>query len=129
MQGHVKLPYPEILEPIKNNLVTGRTESHAFLVWFLQHYFRLDDTESQDTVCDGPDDKGVDGIYVDENLETVFVFQSKLVQNPKRTLGDTQLKEFVGTLAQFQNPGKIEEIQKTTANAELASLLGSNNVA
>ena len=81
--------YPAILGAIKTTAVLGRTESHAFLVWFLQHYFRLDETEAQESVCDGPDDKGVDGVYVDLNLETIYVFQCKLVKNPKRSLGDT----------------------------------------
>ena len=111
--------YPAVLEVIKPCLINGRTESHSFLVWYLQHYYRLDDTESHDTVCDGPDDKGIDGIYVDENFETVVVFQAKLVQNSDRTLGDTQLKEFVGTLAQFNTPSEIERISSTTSNAEL----------
>jgi len=74
------LNYPAILNFIKTEFVAGRTESHAFLVWFLQHFFRLDELEAQETVCDGPDDKGVDGVYVDSNLETVFLFQCKLVQ-------------------------------------------------
>jgi hypothetical protein len=128
MQEPLDLTYPAILNPIKKFSGKGRTESHAFLVWFLQHYFRLDDTESQDAVCDGPDDKGVDAVYVDSNLETVYLFQAKLVKNAKKKLGDTQLKEFVGTLAQFRAPEKIAEIAKTTSNHELASLLTSANV-
>lgn len=123
------LTYPAILNAIKTEVVAGRTESHAFLVWFLQHYFRLDELEAQETVCDGPDDKGVDGIYVDSNFETIFVFQCKLVQNPKRTLGDTQLKEFAGSLDQFRNPDKIAEIAGATANTELARVLTTANVA
>ena len=129
MPASLKLEYPAILDSIKSCLVPGRTESHAFLVWFLQHYFRLDEIEAQESVCDGPDDKGIDGIYVDENLETVFIFQCKLVQNAKRTLGDTALKEFVGTLSQFRDPNTIGDIAATTANAELAKLLTSANVA
>ena len=122
------LAYPAILDTIKPCLIPRRTESHAFLVWFLQHYYRLDETEAQDTVCDGPDDKGIDGVYVDENLETVDLFQCRLVQNPTRTLGDTQLKEFVGTLTQFSDPQKIDAIATTTGNTELANLLVSFNV-
>ncbi len=129
MATTLDLTYPKILSSFKTSLVSGRTESHALLVWFLQHYFRLDELEAQETVCDGPDDKGVDGIYVDNNLETVFVFQCKLVQNPIRTLGDTQLKEFVGSLDQFRDPQKISDITATTANAELSRLLASANVA
>jgi hypothetical protein len=128
MAAALDLTYPAILSAIKTEFVTGRTESHAFLVWFLQHFFRLDELESQETVCDGPDDKGIDGIYVDQNLETVFLFQCKLVQNPKRTLGDTQLKEFVGSIDQFRNPAKIVEIATTTTNPELSRVISTANI-
>ncbi len=123
------LTYPSILRLIKPVLVAGRTDSHAFLVWFLQHYYRFDETEAQDTVCDGPDDKGVDGVYVDENLETIDLFQCKLVQNVNKTLGDTQLKEFVGTISQFRDPQEIVRIAAATSNRELANLLTSSDVA
>lgn len=125
----VNINYPELLETIKAELVPGRTESHAFLLWFLKNYYRLDEIDAVDSVCDGPDDKGIDAIYVDYNLETVDVFQSKLVQNSRRTLGDTQLKEFVGTLAQLSDPSQIEEIVSSTSNTELANLLRVENVA
>jgi len=125
----VNLDYPGLLDTIKADLAPGRTESHAFLLWFLKNYYRLDDIDAADAVCDGPDDKGIDAIYVDENLETVDVFQSKLVQNSGKTLGDTQLKEFVGTLAQLNDPSRIEEIASTTSNTELANLLRAENVA
>ena len=129
MNHALNFDYPAILGIIDPCLVSGRTESHSFLVWFLQHYYRLDETESQDTVCDGPDDKGIDGIYVDENLESIVVFQTKLVQNPDKTLGDTQLKEFVGTLAQLKTQAEIDKIASTTGNAELAKLLENEKVA
>ena len=121
--------YPRIREVIKTCLVDGRTESHSFLVWYLRHYFRLDDTESFDTVCDGPHDKGVDGIYVDENLDCIVVFQCKLVQHSKKTVGDKVLREFSGSLAQFETASAIQHVISTTANAELASLLKKEEVA
>jgi hypothetical protein len=125
----MKLDYPALLHTINKELASGRSESHAFLLWFLKNYYRLDEIDAADAVCDGPDDKGIDGIYVDQNLETVHVFQCKLVQNPAKTLGDTQLKEFVGSLAQIHDPKRLTEIASTTSNVELASLLKSENVA
>ena len=124
---NIDFAYPRVLD-LFSPVAKGRTESHAFLVWFLMHLMRLDDTEAQDAVCDGPDDKGVDGIYVDSNLETVYVFQCKLVQNKKRTVGDTQLKEFVGTLSQFRSATGIEAIRRSTSNSELAKLLESEKI-
>ena len=32
--------------------VTGRTKSAAFLMWFLETVYRLDDVDAQDAVCD-----------------------------------------------------------------------------
>ena len=125
---NVDFTYPKILDAFAP-IVHGRTESHAFLVWFLMHFMRLDDTEAQDAVCDGPDDKGIDGIYVDSNLEAVFVFQCKLVQNERRTLGDTQLKEFIGTLSQFTSADDIATLQASTSNSELSHLLEAEKIA
>ena len=125
----IDFTYPKVLNVLGPTAkVKGRTESHAFLVWFLMHFMRLDDTDAQDAVCDGPDDKGVDGIYVDSNLEAVYVFQCRLVQNEKRTLGDTQLKEFIGTLSQFASLDDISAIQASTSNSELSNLLESEQI-
>lgn len=124
----VELDYPGLLGTISAELVPGRTESHSLLLWFLKNYYRLDEIEATDAVCDGQDDKGIDGIYVDDNLESIDVFQCKIVQNPAKKLGDTQLKEFVGTLAQLRDSRNIEEIVSSTTNVELARLLESENV-
>ncbi len=123
------LDYPGLLSEITEERAPGRTESHAFLLWFLKNYYRLDDIEAADSVCDGFDDKGIDAVYIDNNLETIDVFQSKLIKNSVRTLGDTQLREFVGALAQLRDPATVTQIAQTTSNTELSRLLQSENVA
>src|SRR3982750_317908 len=122
------LTYPNIVGLFGNHNIPGRTESRAFLGWFLENYFRLDETESQDRIFDGNDDKGVDGIYIDDNLELVSIFQTKLVQNDKKTLGDTALKEFAGTLDQFKTRAGVEHVIATTTNVELRELLKTHDV-
>ena len=66
------------LKPIEDR--TGLGESAAFLYWFLVNVYRLDETEARDSICDHPNDKGIDGIYVDHNNEEVHFLQSKLRQ-------------------------------------------------
>ena len=46
------LTYPEILQTIGDHVMKERTESRAFLAWFLQHFYRLDETEVYDCICD-----------------------------------------------------------------------------
>ena len=115
----VDLSYPAIQTLIASQAKRHPTESRAFLAWMLESIYRLDDTHADDCVCDGPDDKGIDGIFVNESTTTIEVFQAKLYQNRERTIGDTALRDFAGTLTQFETAQRIEDIVKTTTNQEL----------
>jgi hypothetical protein len=115
--------YPEILEEIEFYNIDGRTESASFLMWYLEKYFRLDQQLAIDSVCDNKGDKGVDGIYLNEGLGTIDIFQTKIAQSEKKTIGDTTLKEFIGTLDQFTTKEKLENLVKTAGRAQVASLV------
>lgn len=123
----VDLSYSSLQKLIAPYKPEPRTESRAFLAWFLENIYRLDSYTAQDAVCDGTDDKGIDGIYIDSDSQTIDVFQSKIVQTDK-SLGDSQVKEFAGSLAQFNSRESIEEMASTTRNTELAGLLGHERV-
>ena len=107
LSEQLDLTYPTILEYFGPHRAKGRAESRAFLAWFLEHYYHLDEQGSQDAVCDGPDDKGIDGIFVDDNLERVDVFQAKLYQNAEKTVGDRSLRDLAGTLDQLADADKV----------------------
>jgi hypothetical protein len=115
------LTHPAILKLFGRHAVKGGTESRAFLAWFLENYYRLEDTETYDSVCDGRNDKGIDGIYVNEQLQQIDIFQVTIAQAAAKTLGDTKLKEFSGTIAQFADRAKADKILKT-ANKELQAI-------
>lgn len=129
MEETLDLTYPAILNLFGNHNIQGRTESRAFLGWFLEHYFRLDQLHVEDSICDGSDDKGVDGLYVDETLEVIYVFQTKLFQNANKTLGDSALREFGGTLGQFDSEANVNHLAQSTGNLELQNLLAAEAVA
>lgn len=119
----LELSYPEILATIGSHRAEGRTDSRAFLGWFLENYFRLDPVQVEDSLCDGPDDRGIDGLYSDIALETIFVFQAKLFQNNDKTIGDATLREFAGGLLQFRTPEAVNTLASATGNPELKGLL------
>ncbi len=123
------LTYDKLHELVEPYLGGPRTESRAFLAWFLENIYRLEPTQAEDCVCDGPDDKGVDGIYVDHQNNRVDVFQAKISQVDSRTIGDTTLKDLVGTLAQFESKESIQTLQESTTNAELKNSLEDGDVA
>lgn len=74
------LTYPAILQYVTPYKGAKRTESAAFLIWYLVNYYRLDELEATDCVCDQSGDKGVDGIYVNDGAGTIDIFQSKISQ-------------------------------------------------
>ena len=117
------LRYPELLNVIAAHRIPGRTDSVAFLRWFLSNILRLDDSMADDCICDGPNDKGIDAIYIDDNAETIHVFQSRTIQKQTRTLGDVPLKEFDGTLGQLTCKEQIEALERDTTNPDLQKLL------
>src|ERR1051326_684239 len=128
MPTQLDLNYPAILQTFGGHVMKERTESRAFLAWFLENYYRLDETELQDCICDGPYDKGIDGVYVNGQLAQVDVLQCRIVKSEK-TLGDTALKEFAGTLSQLRDPDGVRHLQTTTKNKELAGLLADKEIA
>ena len=123
------LTYPAILKEFGVHTAEGRSQSRAFLAWVLEHYYRLDEIAAQDCVCDGPDDQGVDGIYVDDNLEQVHILQARLIQNPSRTIGDRSLRELAGSVGQFDTSTGVLHVVDTTGNQELKNLLEAEQVA
>jgi hypothetical protein len=128
MVSELNLDYPDLLELLRSQLVPSRTESHAFLLWYLESLYHLDALMAEDAVCDGPDDKGIDGLYVDEINSRIDVLQAKIVQSPAKTIGSSQLKEFSGTLDQFGSPEGVESILDTTTNSELRDLIETMNL-
>lgn len=119
----INLDYPNILDLFPEHIVPKRTESASFLIWYLENYYRLDPLEAIDSICDQRGDKGVDGIYVNNNDMTINIFQVKISQSSDSSIGDTSLKEFYGTLSQFKNPGSIENLINTSGNTEIVRLI------
>jgi hypothetical protein len=128
VSAKLNLSYPDILTLFGKHAVTQRTESRQFLAWFLANYYRLDESEIDESICDGSYDKGVDGIYASDQLGQIDVFQARMVKG-RKTQGDAGLHEFKGILAQFETAKSINNMAATTKNAELAGLLQEQEIA
>ena len=106
----IDVDYPNLLKLFPEYIDPKRSESASFLIWYLENYYRLDAIEAVDSVCDQKGDKGVDGIFVNEGDQTITIFQSKISQKSAATIGDTSLKEFAGTVSQFDSAEKINHL-------------------
>jgi hypothetical protein len=106
----------------------GRTRSAALLIWFLSTVYRLDDVEAEDAVCDRQHDEGIDALVVNDSRRELVVFQAKRREKLPATLGDTDLKQFVGSLAHFRSRDAVVHLKKTTPNEELVRLIDKTDI-
>ena len=106
-----------------------RNDNSAFLIWFLKNIFCLGEQESVDSVCDGSRDKGIDGIWVDEDEEEIYIFQSEFSPNDDRDSGDTKIREFSGISTWFSNEIKVNALVGALINLELKSRLVNLKIA
>ena len=120
--------YPQILDLFPEHLDAKRSESASFLIWYLENYYRLDPEEAVDYVCDQRGDKGIDGLFVNDNMQTIHVFQSRISQK-NTTVGDVSLKEFAGTLQQLSDPDSVTQLIQSAGDAQVAALLQRLEVA
>jgi hypothetical protein len=119
----IDLKYPEILDLFPEHLDPKRSESASFLIWYLENYYRLDTQDAIDAVCDQYGDKGIDGIYINELNGTIDIFQTKISQKVGRTMGDTTLKEFYGTLSQFSSKTAIQNLIDNGGKNQVVDLI------
>lgn len=107
----------------------GRSDSAAFLIWFLENFFRLETDEAIGDVCDDTNDKGIDGIYVDDEDEVIYLFQSKFSPSDNQHQGDRDIRNFVGSRQWFENESSVQNLLSSTASEELKSIVREANIA
>lgn len=110
-------------DEVRRFVTRDRGESSAFLIWFLVNYFRLDEQNAIDSVCDSRNDRGIDGIYVDNEEETIYLFQSKYSPNLDSTQGDNDLRKFVGAKEWFRSSATIDTMLAGVVSPELKSVI------
>lgn len=106
----------------------GRGDSACFLIWFLENYFRLDHDEAIGAVCDHTNDKGIDGVLVDDEDELIYLFQSKFTPNDNQEQGDNDIRNIVGAKQWFSSERSVTELLTSTASQDLKSIVIDSNV-
>ena len=96
-----------------------RVDNSAFLIWFLRNIFKLTELESVDAVVDGPRDKGIDAIWVNEQENEIYVFQSEFSPSDEAQSGDTKIREFAGVMQWFKDVESVQKLQTSSTNEAL----------
>lgn len=124
-------PSPEeiLADEVAAHQIGNRTSQAALLAWFLEAVWKLEPEDVVDAICDGSGDKGIDALYVDDDVAEITVFQSKMRKDPaKSTQGDNELKSFVGVAPYFESVEGLDALLASKPNLELRRLLGRQRV-
>lgn len=119
----IDLTYPNILGLFPQHIAPKRNESASFLIWYFENYLRLDSLDAVDSVCDQSGDKGIDGIFLNRDANTIEVYQSKIFQKQNPNVGDKLLREFHGALSQLSNGKAIDNLIAAAGNAQVSLLV------
>ncbi len=72
-----------IYERIKNDITQEyyienfSNEGQRFIAWYLRNIYGLNTVQAKDAITDGADDKQIDAVYVDDQMQTAYVIQGK----------------------------------------------------
>ena len=92
--------------------------SFGLIVYFLMQKFDLSLNEAISCVTDGSNDKGIDAVYIDDNLGEISIIQSEYKQNIKNVaLGENKIRLTLNSIFDIFD-GKIS---KNNTNPFLAS--------
>lgn len=67
------------IKELKQSFPVFKNED-LFVIWFLKAYVTDDDTEAADAIVNGPKDKGIDAVLIDDSARSVFIVQGKYRQ-------------------------------------------------
>lgn len=56
------------------------TRDDLFIAWFLRAYVTDDEESAIESLCGGPNDKGIDAVHLDDEAKVVFIIQGKYRQ-------------------------------------------------
>ena len=82
-------------------------DGQRFVAWYVHNIHGRDMIETKEDVTDGPDDKQIDAIVVDDDNSTIYVIQGKFVGEGK--VDAEPLREVLASWAHFKDIAKLQE--------------------
>ena len=105
-------------------------ERAVLLLWFLRNVVGSMTSMLYEFVCDGDEDGGVDGLYLeagtgDEDRETLVIYQSEYTQSP-RQVGPEKLGRLITVAGRFKDADSLEEFLAAGVEAKLERLVAGS---
>jgi hypothetical protein len=119
-------PVMTMLDRIRREILQGYYQEHypndgqRFLAWYLRNIHLCDPVEARYDITDGPDDRQIDAIHIDDDTQTAYVIQGKFLGAD--TVGGEPLREVLSSWAQLRDLVHLQEIGNERLQCKLADL-------
>ena len=88
-------------------------DGQRFVAWYLRNIHLLDQRQAKDAVTDGQNDKQIDGVYIDEDEQKIYIIQGKYYIS--ESVDAEPVREVISSWSQFHDLAKLQE----NANSKL----------
>ena len=95
-------------------------EGQRFIAWYLRNIHNLDTYEAKDCITDGPGDKQIDAVYVDDQTETIYIIQGKYYGGG--SVNSVPLREVLSSWTQIQDLQHLQESANDHLRAKIADI-------
>ena len=114
--------FEQIKEEIKQDYYAQNfpNEGQRFLAWYLRNIHLRDMNQTRDDITDGPDDKQIDAIVIDDDRSTVFVLQGKFIGSSK--VDAEPLHEVLSAWIQLKDLARLQEVGNNKLKRKLADV-------
>lgn len=82
-------------------------DGQRFVAWYLRNVHNLDTIETKDCITDGPGDKQIDAVYIDNDASVVYIIQGKFYSGD--TVNGEPLREVLSSWIQIKDLQKLQE--------------------
>ena len=99
---------------------TYPNDGQRFIAWYLRNIHNLDTIETRDCITDGPGDKQIDAIYIDNDSCKAYLIQGKFFG--KETVDSEPLREILSAWVQIKNLPNLQDGANDKLRQKIAEL-------
>lgn len=91
-----------------------------FVAWYLRNIYRLDPVQAAGCITDGPNDKQIDAVYIDDQEQTVHILQGKFYGSS--SVDTTPFREILSSWMQMKDLPALQENANDKLKAKITEI-------
>lgn len=114
--------YQQIQEEIKSDYYSQNypNDGQRFVAWYLFNILKQDRNQTKEAITDGPDDKQIDAIVINEDSQTIKIIQGKFISG--EYIDAVPLREVLSSWMQLRDIARLQKTGNTKLQRKLSEV-------